>query len=131
MNMTSSSRSMSRQEQRYRELFRKTPIMMHSIDRNGHLLEVSDLWLETLGYERHEVIGSELVSYLSKDSRRLAVETVLPLFFQQGYVKDVPYQMIKKNGEPIDVLISAIAERDRRGRFLRSMAGIVDVTLHK
>lgn len=105
--------------------------MMHSIDRNGHLLEVSDLWLETLGYERHEVIGTELVSYLSTDSRRLAEETVLPLFFQQGYVKDVPYQMIKKNGEPIDVLISAIAERDRRGKFLRSMAGIVDVTLHK
>jgi diguanylate cyclase (GGDEF)-like protein/PAS domain S-box-containing protein len=105
--------------------------MMHSIDRNGHLLEVSDLWLETLGYERHEVIGTNLVSYLSMDSRRLAEETVLPLFFQQGYVKDVPYQMIKKNGEPIDVLISAIAERDRRGRFLRSMAGIVDVTLHK
>jgi diguanylate cyclase (GGDEF)-like protein/PAS domain S-box-containing protein len=105
--------------------------MMHSIDRNGHLLEVSDLWLETLGYERHEVIGTKLVYYLSMDSRRLAEETVLPLFFQQGYVKDVPYQMIKKNGEPIDVLISAIAERDRRGRFLRSMAGIVDVTLHK
>jgi diguanylate cyclase (GGDEF)-like protein/PAS domain S-box-containing protein len=105
--------------------------MMHSIDRNGHLLEVSDLWLETLGYERHEVIGTKLVYYLSMDSRRLAEETVLPLFFQQGYVKDVPYQMIKKSGEPIDVLISAIAERDRRGRFLRSMAGIVDVTLHK
>jgi diguanylate cyclase (GGDEF)-like protein/PAS domain S-box-containing protein len=105
--------------------------MMHSIDRNGHLVEVSDLWLETLGYERHEVIGTKLVYYLSMDSRRLAEETVLPLFFQQGYVKDVPYQMIKKNGEPIDVLISAIAERDRRGRFLRSMAGIVDVTLHK
>jgi diguanylate cyclase (GGDEF)-like protein/PAS domain S-box-containing protein len=105
--------------------------MMHSIDRGGRLLEVSDLWLETLGYEREEVIGTELIRYLSKDSRRRAVETVLPQFFRQGYVKDVAYQMLTKHGDPLDVLISAVAERDRHGRFIRSMAGIVDVTEHK
>ena len=36
-----------------------TPVMMHSIDREGHLLSVNDYWLEALGYERSEVIGRE------------------------------------------------------------------------
>jgi len=121
----------SRREQRFRELFRKTPVMMHSIDRQGRLLEVSDLWLETLGYERQEVIGRKLVHFFSHDSRQRAEESVLPYFFQHGYVKDIAYQMLRKSGETVDVLISAVAEQDRSGRFLRSMAAIIDVTEKK
>lgn len=105
--------------------------MMHSIDRQGRLLEVSNQWLETLGYERREVIGTPLVRFFTHDSRQRAEESVFPLFFRQGYVRDVPYQMITKCGEPIDVLISAVSERDRHGRVARSMAGIVDITAHK
>ena len=38
-------------ESKYRSLYRSTPVMMHSIDRDGRLLSVSDSWLETLGYD--------------------------------------------------------------------------------
>lgn len=131
VKMKNSRRRRAKRERRFRELFRKTPVMMHSIDRQGRLLEVSDLWLETLGFEREEVIGTELIRYFSKESRRRAEKTVLPQFFRRGYVKDISYQMVRKSGEPIDVLISALSERDRHGRFIRSMAGIVDVTEHK
>jgi PAS domain S-box-containing protein len=36
---------------------------MHSIDRKGRLLEVSDFWSEVLGYKRDEVIGTKLTQY--------------------------------------------------------------------
>ncbi len=75
--------------------------MMHSIDRKGRLLEISDFWIEVLGYKRDEVIGSKLTKYLSAHSGRVAEETILPRFFQVGFVKDIPYQMVKKNGEVI------------------------------
>jgi GGDEF domain-containing protein len=39
--------------------------------------------------------------------------------------------MLKKNGESIDVLISAKSLRDEEGNFLYSMAGVVDVTERK
>ncbi|ALC15033.1 putative diguanylate cyclase [Desulfuromonas soudanensis] len=115
----------------YRELYLQTPVMMHSIDSTGRLLEVSDFWLEVLGYEREEVLGTKLTLYLSENSRRLAEDTFLPQFFRVGFVKDVPYQMVKKNGEVIDVLVSAVSERDRLGNIRRSMAGILDVTERK
>ena len=115
----------------YRQLYLKTPVMMHSIDSAGRLLEVSDFWLEVLGYEREEVLGTKLTRYLSENSRRLAEDTFLPQFFRVGYVKDVPYQMVKTNGEVIDVLVSAVSERDRLGNIRRSMAGILDVTERK
>lgn len=115
----------------YRELYRKTPIMMHSVDRNGCLLTVSDFWTEVMGYTREEVIGTKLTKYLSEESRREAEENVMPQFFKIGFVKDVPYQMVKKNGEVIDVLVSATSEKDADGKVLRSMAGIIDITEQK
>lgn len=115
----------------YRNLYRKTPIMMHSVDRDGNLLTVSDFWVDIMGYTRDEVIGTKLTNYMSEESRREAEETILPQFFNIGFIKDIPYQMVKKNGEIIDVLISASSERDADGKFLRSMAGIIDVTEQK
>ena len=44
-------------EHRYRWLFRKSPALMHSIDVEGRYVDLSDAWLERLGYEREEVIG--------------------------------------------------------------------------
>jgi diguanylate cyclase (GGDEF)-like protein/PAS domain S-box-containing protein len=119
------------EEASYRELYRKTPIMMHSLDRDGRLLTVSDFWTEVMGYRRDEVIGTQLTDYLSEDSRRKARETFLPQFFRAGFVKNVPYQMITKHGEVIDVLISASSDKDADGKVLRSMAGIIDVTEQK
>ncbi len=117
-------------EERYRELYTKTPVMMHSINGGGRLISVSDYWLEHLGYERDEVIGRPSTDFLTEESRRYAAEVVLPDFLRTGACKDVPYQMVKKNGEVIDVELSAIAEGNENG-FVRSLAVLVDVTERK
>lgn len=49
--------ALAQTEGRNRMLYESTPAMLHSIDTTGRLLNVSDTWLRTLGYERHEVIG--------------------------------------------------------------------------
>ena len=115
----------------YQALYLRTPMMMHSIDPSGRLVTVSNFWLEILGYRREEVLGRLLTDFFTEPSRVFAEEIALPRFFQTGKVRDVPYQMVKKSGEVIDVLISATAERAADGTILCSMAGIVDVTEHK
>jgi diguanylate cyclase (GGDEF)-like protein/PAS domain S-box-containing protein len=117
--------------QDFKNLYLRTPMMMHSIGADGRLLAVSDFWLEKLGYAREEVIGRRLTEFFTEKSRDLAEETVLPHFFEVGSVMEIPYQMRKKNGEIIDVLISATSVRDANGKILHSMAGIVDVTERK
>lgn len=118
-------------EERYRSLYVNTPVMMHSIDAEGRLVSVSNAWLEALGYTREEVLGRRSVEFLTAESRKYASEVVLPEFFATGVSKDVPYQFIKKSGEVIDVLLSAICERDADGKVLRSLAVLIDVTLRK
>ena len=115
-------------EARYRDLYLRTPAMMHSIDREGRLVDVSNTWLERMGYQREEVVGRRSVEFLTPESREYAVREVLPAFFKTGVCTDIPYQMIRKDGSIIDVLLSAVAHRDTDGGFERSLAVMVDVT---
>jgi PAS domain S-box-containing protein len=120
--------ALQQSEERYRAIFNSAPAMLHSIDTEGRLVMVSDHWLKTLGYEREEVIGRKVTDFFSEASRHYAGEAVFPDFFRKGYCKDISYQYIKKNGEPMAILLSAIAERDEAGRIVRSLAVSIDVT---
>jgi two-component system, cell cycle sensor histidine kinase and response regulator CckA len=115
-------------EQQYRSLYRHTPAMMHSIDRAGRIVSVSALWLASMGYEESEVIGRRSVEFLTEASRTYAETVVLPAFFRTGSCTDVPYELIRKDGSIMHVLLSAIAERDASGAVVRSLAVLVDVT---
>lgn len=108
--------------------YEEIPAMAHSIDTTGRLVRVSNLWLETLGYERSEVIGRKSVEFLTEESRRHAEESALPEYFRTGQCRDVPYQFVTKGGEVIDVLLSATCERDSDHRIVSSCAILVDVT---
>ncbi|MEM8806275.1 MAG: PAS domain S-box protein [Cyanobacteria bacterium P01_G01_bin.38] len=115
-------------EQRYRMLYNHTPVMMHSIDRQGRLVSVSDYWLENMGYTRAEVLYHKSTDFLTEASRRYALKVVLPEYFQTGYCREVPYQFVTKTGKIIDVLLSATAEKDASGKVMRSLAVLIDVT---
>ena len=118
-------------EERFRSLYNYTPVMMHSIDLTGKLVSVNDYWLKVLGYELDEVIGRKSVDFLTEASRRYAVEVTLPEFMKTGFARDVEYQMVRKNGEVIDVLLSATAEKDEAGEIIDTLAFIIDVTERK
>jgi two-component system cell cycle sensor histidine kinase/response regulator CckA len=118
-------------EAKYRRLYNETPVLLHSIDRNGVLVEVNDHWLKTLGYERHEVVGRRVTDFFSEASRKHATEVVQPSFFRDGVAKDVPYQFVKKNGDVVDVLLSATGVRDAEGKVVVSQAVIEDITERK
>lgn len=118
-------------EKRYRNLYRNTPCLLHSIDKEGKLVEVSNAWLHTLGYQRNEVIGKPLTDFMTANSRRYALKTVFPEFYACGSIQDIGYQMMHRDGRPIDVLLSAIAENDEKGRFQNSLAVMTDVTERK
>ncbi len=115
-------------EQRYRSLYTKTPVMMHSLDPDRRLVDVTDHWLHVLGYPRHEVIGRKAMDFLTDESRRYAESLSMADFYRKGEVVDLPFQVMKRDGEVIEVLLSAIAEYDDQGRFKRSLEVLTDVT---
>ncbi|TXR52027.1 bifunctional diguanylate cyclase/phosphodiesterase [Reinekea thalattae] len=126
-------RELRRKKNLYRDLsieatnvYERTPMPLHSIDDNGNIVAVSDKWLELLGYRRHEVIGKKSAIFLTPESAKKAVEEVLPEFFENGYINNVNYQFIRKDGSLLDIELSAIyVEEDHGGR---SYAVLNDVT---
>ncbi|MCH9053414.1 MAG: PAS domain S-box protein, partial [Proteobacteria bacterium] len=118
-------------EERFRTLYEKTPVMVHSIDRDARLISVSDYWLEVMGYERDEVLGRSIVEFYTDEARQYAEEIALPQFFKTGSNKDVPLQIVKKNGDIMDILLSATAQYDQEGEFDHSLAVMIDVTERK
>jgi PAS domain S-box-containing protein len=120
-------RELVRSRERFRSLYQQTPVLMHSVDSDARLLDVNDSWLARLGYTRDEVIGKPIVDLMTPESRAHAGE-VIPRFFREGQISDEPYQFIAKNGGVVDVLLSATAEFDDHGRFVRSRAVSDDVT---
>jgi PAS domain S-box-containing protein len=127
----SAEKALRESEARYRRLYHHTPAMLHSIDISGRIVSVSDYWSDVMGYRREDVIGRRLTAFFSEESRRYAEEQVFPEFFKTGFIKDVPYQFVKKDGRTIDVLLSAIADRDEQGQIMRTLAVSIDVTERK
>ena len=108
-------------------LYTKAPVMLHSIDVSGRVLAVNDRWLETLGYSREEVLGRPLTDFLAANHRE-AYAAMLPQFYSEGRVTEIPYAMLAKDGRTIDVLLSSVGEYDEQGHFVRSLAAVEDIT---
>ncbi|WP_398313498.1 PAS domain S-box protein [Zoogloea sp.] len=118
-------------EARLERLYSATPGMLHSIDAQGRLTAVSDHWLSELGYRRDEVIGRYSSEFLTPESQVYATRDVLPNFFKTGRCDEIGYQIVRKDGSVMDVLLSAVLERDASGNPLQSLAVITNITEKK
>ena len=113
---------MAEERARFERIYRATPAMLHTIDADGYIVEVSDFWLSNLGYQREEVIGRKSTEFLDEESRERAISVELPNLFQSGHNINTPYRFLRKTGEPVDVLLSSFLERDAEGQPRRSYA---------
>ena len=102
--------------------------MLHSINEAGRLISVSDAWLAKLGYRREEVLGRPSADFLTPESRERAIKQIMPEFFRAGRCENVHYQMVKKCGGVIDVLLSAVLADNPIGQGRVSLAVVTDIT---
>jgi PAS domain S-box-containing protein len=118
-------------EERFRSLYRTTPVPLHSSNPDGVLTEVSEHWLELLGYERGEVIGRRITDFLTAESAQSRTTNDLMALFETGELRGAEYQFVRKSGEIVDTLVSCHAERDAAGQVVRVVGAVVDITARK
>ena len=121
---------LAQSELRVRRLYEATPAILHSIGPDGRILHVSDRWLALMGYRRDEVVGRPSSDFLTPASQAHARDVVLPAFFRAGHCDHVEYEFVRRDGSVIDVMLSAVLERDEAGGA-RSLAVLEDVTATK
>lgn len=125
------NREMQFLAERYMGLYNKTPVMLHSVNTHGRLTNVSEYWLETMGYERYEVISRKVVDFMTEESRQHAAKVVEPAFARDGFCSGVEYQFLTKAGQEIDVLQSMVAEKNEADETIQCLAVLIDITDRK
>ena len=102
---------------------------MHSLDANGNFLKVNQTELSWLGYKKEELIGKNFSELLTKESK--AFKKNFRSFLERGYVKDLEYELIRKDGSTFPIILSASTLKDEKGNFLLSRSTLFDITERK
>ncbi len=120
-------KALQKSESRYRHLYEETPAMLHSVDRNGRIVGTSNYWLEKLGYDREDVIGQPLMSFVAEGCQQ-QLNLVATTLSENALDRDRLCKFIKKDGNRLDVLLSTTAECDQDGCSGSTLGVLVDIT---
>lgn len=108
------------------DLYAHAPCGYHSLDADGTFMRINGTELNWLGYNRDELIGRKKFGDLMTPESREAFKINYPLFKERGWIKDAEYQLIRRDGTILPVILNATAIKDSEGNFLQSRASLFD-----
>lgn len=113
------------------DFYNNAPCGLHSLDKEGKILRINDTELKWLGYTREEFGKDHLFSdFLSEQSKqKFAVE--FSKFVECGTARDLEFEMVRKDGSLLPVLLSASAITDKQGNFVMSRSVVLDISASK
>ena len=117
-------------EQRFRLLYKNSPLAYHSLDENGCLLEVNPAWLELFKYDKKEVIGKSFADFLIPEQKSL-FQKRFSRFKTVGKVFAIQFTMLKKDKTHVDVEIDGRIAYDENHKFKQTHCVIRDITARK
>jgi len=115
-------------EQNFRRLFDNMQDVYYRTDAQGVVQHVGPGVRRVLGYEPHEIEGRTAESYYPHSSDRDAFKAAI---LAHGEVADFPGQMVRRDGQIIDISISSHALYDHAGNFAGVEGIYRDVTQRK
>lgn len=113
---------------KYRTLYRSTPAMLHTVDGNGLIVTVTDHWLQKLRYKREEVVGRPITDFFSERDRKRYADERMRELIADGDFNNLERQMVAKDGTILDLVMSAISNRDSAGKVDMMLVASKDVT---
>ena len=112
------------------DLYDNAPIGYHSLDAKGTFVRVNQTHLHWLGCTPEELIGRSITEFLTEAGRAIFDEA-FPIFKQRGWVRNIEFDLVRKDGSTFPVLINATAVYDDQGRFVASRSTVFDHTERK
>jgi len=110
------------------DLYNNAPCGYHSLGPDGSFLLINNTELTWLGYDRDEIIGRKKWPELLTPESRARFREIFPVFKEQGFVSDIEFDVIRKDGSIFSALLNATAIKDQNGHFLQSRSTLFDVT---
>jgi PAS domain S-box-containing protein/putative nucleotidyltransferase with HDIG domain len=113
-------------EKKYLDLYHNAPDGYHSCGPDGTILEANNTWFRMFGYESEEIIGKKkLTDLLTDDGIKIFLGTFSKLK-SKGSVENIAYEIKRKDGTFIPVVLNATAIYDENGNFLRTRTIVRD-----
>ncbi|MGA7162197.1 MAG: PAS domain S-box protein [Bacteroidota bacterium] len=119
--------SLTKSEQRFRELFDSAPIGYHEIDNNGRIVDVNRTELEMLGYLREEMLGKPVWLFVhDSESSRKRVEAKLS--GELPPTKSAMRYYLRKDGTSFTTLMEERLLKNEQGKVTGIRTVIQDIT---
>ncbi len=112
-------------------LYQQAPCGYHSIDRDGIFLRINDTELRMLGYTRNELIGKINVRQLMTETSQRQFDTVIRRTVALEEIRNIEFELIRKDGSIMPALINASAILDHKGEFLMTRFMMYDISERK
>ncbi|WP_267393498.1 MULTISPECIES: PAS domain S-box protein [unclassified Sphingomonas] len=120
--------ALRRSEERFRSLYRGTPLPLHSLDGEGRIDQVSDAWLALMDYRHGEVIGRRFADFLTGDAAHRFVTEDWPALVRDRMIGLREYRCVTRGGTVLDVIATARIETARDDGAVHVLGGLTDVT---
>lgn len=100
----------------YRILFQQSPHPYQSLNADGCFIDVNDVWLETLGYSKEDVINKWFGDFLHEDDQQRFAEQYRQ-FLDQGEIHGLDFRMKRRTDEYIDISFDGRVGKTETGTF--------------
>lgn len=117
--------------QEIEDLYEHAPCGYHSLDQNGIFIRINLTELEWLDYSRDEVIGKLRFTDLLAPGSLQTFADNFPRFKETGFVHDLEFEMLRKDGSTLWVLLNAAAIYDDEHRYVSNRSTVFDITERK
>lgn len=113
------------------DLYNHAPCGYHSLDASGMFVRINDTELSWLGYTREEIVGKMRFQDLLTHKGLDLFQHEFPNFKERGWVHNLDFEMLRKNGTILPVVLNATAIKDADCNFVMSRSVMHDVTERK
>lgn len=117
-------------EERFRDLFENAPVAYQALDREGNFIEINKTWQSTLGYNKHEVIGTNFSKFLHSDLQDRFKKNFVH-FTTIGEILGPEFVMWKKDGSDILVSFQGKVSRNAKDEVKQIHCILYDITAQR
>ena len=114
-------------EERYKALYTNAPLSYQSLDVDAIFMDVNPAWLQTLGYDRKNVIGKRFSDFLHPDFID-KFENRYSEFKRKGFAHDIHFKIRHKDGNFLDIAFEGRVGSFPDGTFKETYSVFQDIT---
>jgi PAS domain S-box-containing protein len=113
------------------DLYNRAPCGYHSLNADGVFVQINETELQWLGFTKDEIVGKKRFTDVISERSLKTFHDNFPLFKVQGWMRDLEFEMVRKDGTILPVLLSATLVTDPDGNYVMTRSTLYDLTARK